>query len=144
MRVIGAGGRVGRQLHPLLPGAAGITGLLQKLAFGRLQRRFSRLYHAAWKLIAGVAQRMPVLTLQHKIPLLRDGNDIHPVRVLQHIILRVHAPVRKTRHITPRRQPRPPDDILGTEYRPLLFFCDRVFHRMNFSHAAAPAKLRGA
>lgn len=112
VRDVVEGRRIAARLHQFLPDAAGESRLFQEFALGSREGRGIRLLdHAGWNLPADAADTVPVLAHEDDAPVLRHGNDVHPVRVLEDEVFGDDVSVGQFDGILPHRQPRLREDV---------------------------------
>ncbi len=114
-----------------------IAGFFQQFALCARKRRGIGLFqHTAWDFPGGLTEAMTILTFQNYVAIAGNGNNIHPIRVFEHIILRNDSTIGEFKALPAHRQPRSADEIFRFQNSPRTGFF--VIPCMIFAHFFIP------
>lgn len=126
---IGMSTWIGRDHHIFLPVSLAVSGFFPQFTLGGYQRGSILLFtNACTKFITGLFYSRTILAHKHELAFFRNGNRIHPVGILQYIILRDMIPIGS--NISSQRTVNQ-----GRRNRYLLL---TVFHAFSFSSIMIP------
>ena len=102
------------------PLSAGVSGFLLKLAPRRVERGLSLLYHTGTQFYPHLSQTVAILLYHHVAAVGRNGDDVDPRRVFEHVEFVVDTAVGKFHGVAPGCEPRTPEQIFRREGLPAL------------------------
>lgn len=131
-QVVG-GACVARNVQEALPRAAAKARFFQQFAACGLLGRFALFADAGTKLVARVAQAVAVLAHHDELVVVGQGNGVHPVGVLQHVIVGDGVPVGQLYGVASDREPGAAEEVLAVEHFPAQVFLFVIFVHFSFS-----------
>ncbi len=79
--------------HQFCPSASAKACFFQQFPLCSIEGCFALLYHTCHKFEACLPDTMTILTDKNEIVILRNSNNVYPIGVFQHIILRMYFPI---------------------------------------------------
>ena len=120
---IGMSTWIGRDHHIFLPVSLAVSGFFPQFTLGGYQRGSILLFtNACTKFITGLFYSRTILAHKHELAFFRNGNRIHPVGILQYIILRDMIPIGKQHIFATYSQPRTAKQVFTAHRFPCFLF----------------------
>lgn len=112
---IGACPGIGTDRHEVIPFTSRIARFLQEFALGGMEGFFPFFNDACRQFPSNELPSVTVLPFQEHISFVREGNDVDPIRIFQHIvILHLHA-AWQTNMVASGSHPRTADEVFTAE-----------------------------